>query len=831
MRKTALVLLTLSVMVLEAPLPALSTPPPVASKGGAGPRYDVASSAFGAAGDGVTDDTAAIQAAFAACGGTFNNPPLNTQQNSGVVEFPGSRSYVVSRTIDTYTCQIEGSTGNIQGSYSPPRIGWKGPPAGAVAKIAGFAIASNHVTFIAENNLTAGQFVEIKGLTSGFFLNRAILQVSSAGLSSTEFQATLPFGGHDINRTADSGTATTVNVVFAFPSTARYQQSISNISIANANRASAQAAPFQVGFYFGSRVDTGTRITNTWVAGATMYSYYFSAGGINIDFDQGWRSDGAKVAGIYWRILGSDSFGIANGTIDNHTYDSEATGSGGAVMLDNATCIPNSNIHFTSRNIKIELNTTLAPGLGAFTLYDCPANANGEQFFLDFENTWAVPESQVRTANFPSFVVSPPNDKALNLSVLNGQFPSGVGGNTTTRWVGLPELARHDTLGASGMIPLLVYAPSLNSGEEGVAGTRSPIQLLGDVNIDQLWQYGIHASDFLYSDTAFTALPNGTTLFAGQILAPPAYWSGASGKRYAIGIVYKTGTTGAPNGGRTTCSGAKSTRVLTCNSAEDLSAGQRITIGADKNKTIAYVDATDSSAVLVNLTRNLAASHSNQPLSFSAPVLGPEIQMPTKSSSAPSSLAWSQGDMEQNSAAQANGVAAWVNVSPGAPGSWAGIPLGDDNGKIAASQLASARTAQAFCAGTATSSSTLLLFGAGTAQTACTQSPGPQTLQQILLTTSGTLSKLAVRCGHLGSEPSSGRFSVWDLPSGTAMSDASSGTNTGLAVTIGSSPVNANKTFIDTEHTFAYAAGDMIRIQFTTQAHETLGDCSASVNY
>jgi hypothetical protein len=63
------------------------------------------------------------------------------------------------------------------------------------------------------------------------------------------------------------------------------------------------------------------------------------------------------------------------------------------------------------------------------------------------------------------------------------------------------------------------------------------------------------------------------------------------------------------------------------------------------------------------------------------------------------------------------------------------------------------------------------------------------------------------------------------------MSDASSGTNTGLTVTLGNSPANANKTVIDTEHTFDYAAGDMIRIQFTTQANETLGDCSASFNY
>ena len=64
--------------------------------------------------------------------------------------------------------------------------------------------------------------------------------------------------------------------------------------------------------------------------------------------------------------------------------------------------------------------------------------------------------------------------------------------------------------------------------------------------------------------------------------------------------------------------------------------------------------------------------------------------MPTKSSAAPSSLAWSQGDMEQNSGATANGVAAWVNVGAGTPGTWAGIPLGNSSGQIAVSQLAAA---------------------------------------------------------------------------------------------------------------------------------------------
>jgi hypothetical protein len=36
----------------------------------------------------------------------------------------------------------------------------------------------------------------------------------------------------------------------------------------------------------------------------------------------------------------------------------------------------------------------------------------------------------------------------------------------------------------------------------------------------------------------------------------------------------------------------------------------------------------------------------------------------------------------------------------------------------------------------------------------------------------------------------------------------------------------------NTAQTLSYsAAGDMLRIQFTTEANETLGDCTASFNY
>jgi hypothetical protein len=549
-------------------------------------------------GNGVTDDTAAIQAAFNAC---YNGGVV---PYGGVVEFPGPHSYVVSSTISAYdSCQIEGVTGSSTVGESPVRILWNGAAAETVSTITAFSVTSGMATFTAANRLTAGQWVDIEGLTtaSGVQMNRNIAQVSATGLSSTQFE--IPVNNGNIATTSDSGTATTVNVMLALDSNARYEQSISNVEFALAP--SATAGSLQVDVYFGGRVDTGTHVLNTWAEQATEYGYYFALGGINVDFDKGWRCDSVGISCIYWRVAGGDSFGIANGTVDN-----ASSAGGGSVMLDNSTCINQSGIHFTSKNMKFEVNTSISSGLGVFTMYDCPSNSGLEAFWLDFENNWVSPASNAAGFNYPSLVMSPANDAALSLTIVNGAFPNGSGSNTTTRWVGLPALSRQDTFSStSAVIPFLSYAPSINSS--GLPQSySSPISLLGDVNLSQLWQYGTKASAFLYSDTAFAALPNGTTLYAGQIIAPPAYWNGANGPRYALDAVYQTGTTGSPNGGLTTCTGISGTNVLTCSSAADLSSGQRINIGTDTNKKIGYVDATQASAVLVYLGSNLGSTYS-----------------------------------------------------------------------------------------------------------------------------------------------------------------------------------------------------------------------------
>jgi len=397
-----------------------------------GPRYDITQ--FGAVGNGSTDDTAGIQAAFNAC---WNN---GTYPYGGTVEFPGNHTYIVSSTINAYdTCRIEGvgSGAATTGSQTPIRINWNGSNVvGTVYSLTGFTIAANvssitlssnpinsatitingtvitfvtsgatgnqvnigasaaatatalytmlnassdanlvksqpytnpsagvvvcayqntgywetlstsdpsaitvalalaipsspsggrapaqpyTVTFPVSNTLSVGNWVILQGFTiNGIVLNRVVAQVSKA--SSSSFTIGLPFpplvplsGGVLTGTYTDSGTATTINVAVAFDSFARSQQEISNVYIANqAGLPADQQAG--VNIFFGSRVDAGTRLVNTWVDSALYFDYYFSAGGINVEFDKGWRADGAGLADIYWRVITGDNFRIANGT-------------------------------------------------------------------------------------------------------------------------------------------------------------------------------------------------------------------------------------------------------------------------------------------------------------------------------------------------------------------------------------------------------------------------------------------------------------------------------------------------------------------------------------
>lgn len=748
---------------------------------------------------GVTiDDTLGAQAAFDACVSGLIKPYVPGSVLGGTVVFPGGTApgYTLSGTVNAYEgCSISGG-GEVASLY------WITPQAGTVFNITGVTIATNtvpyfsaafprinngegeqnrttpyYVTLMANNNLKGDgtEWGQINGLSSvagtgnliitGYSsgnLNGCIGQVtSSTPTSITVLVPCITYSG--LNGTySDTGTFTTVNVGFAFDSAQRYNLTIKDIYLAS--RYMAPAYSLDVDAYFGGRVDSGTHILGGGAGGANIAGYYFSVGGINTEFDKGWRGDSNTGTVIYWNVGANDNLAIANGTTDNGTG---LTYGGSAVIINHSAC--SGSMYFTAHNVKHEINTNMAPGVGVYTLLDCPYASNGIQISVGGDMVWMAPATSLTNAT--GIMVSPANDAAVILDFMNSSISGGGAQGGTV--VGIPTLTRSYMGGGSGWSPHLSYSPPFNSAAALTTAQgrmAAPMQFIGDVNINQIFQYGIHASVPLYTDTAFTALPNATTLYAGQIIAPKSYWQGANGKRYALDVVYQTGTTGTLNSGNTTCFTQESITAFSitnnvvnfttsgngfppnaqvvisalstgtylngknliviggpgntathftaasstfahadvgttsdtgkatasyqyiCNSATDLSTNQVIALAGDTAKQINYVDASKPAAVLVvNGASQVIAIPYTAPiaLAFQAPVLGQEIQLPTKSAAGlpPATLAWLQGDFEQNSGATANGVAAWVNVSAGTPGNWAGIPLGNSSGQLLWNQI------------------------------------------------------------------------------------------------------------------------------------------------
>lgn len=111
------------------------------------------------------------------------------------------------------------------------------------------------------------------------------------------------------------------------------------------------------------------------------------------------------------------------------------------------------------------------------------------------------------------------------------------------------------------------------------------------------------------------------------------------------------------------------------------------------------------------------------------------------------------------------------------------------------------------CTGTATASSTLTINNAGV--TTCTTAGANPTSRSAV---AGTLSNLQVSCGTGGVNSSSGVFTVIANASGTS-----------IACTIGTATSCS-----DTTHTAAIAAGQSLQLRYTTQAAETLANCTGS---
>lgn len=148
----------------------------------------------------------------------------------------------------------------------------------------------------------------------------------------------------------------------------------------------------------------------------------------------------------------------------------------------------------------------------------------------------------------------------------------------------------------------------------------------------------------------------------------------------------------------------------------------------------------------------------------------------------------------------------------GNPGTWA--PLQQP------SQTTGLRTMTSQCSGVASpSATTLSLFGLGGNNIGCTG--GLQPIGAIMVG-SGTLANFRVRCNVTGVSALSGVFTVQDFRAGV---------NTVTPITVTYGTTTAGTVLSDSTHTYAYLDGDMVRVNFTTQAAELLAYCSVSFTY
>ncbi len=133
------------------------------------------------------------------------------------------------------------------------------------------------------------------------------------------------------------------------------------------------------------------------------------------------------------------------------------------------------------------------------------------------------------------------------------------------------------------------------------------------------------------------------------------------------------------------------------------------------------------------------------------------------------------------------------------------------------------RMAYGFCTGTASASSTLGVFELGSTVSTCSGATLTYAASPVMAG-AGTASNLSVRCITGGISSASGVFTLLDYPNG-------SGTATVTPVTVTYGTTSTNTVMQDTTHTYNYAAGDHLAVRFTTQASETLANCSVSFNY
>ena len=270
-------------------------------------------------------------------------------------------------------------------------------------------------------------------------------------------------------------TVTKENVGIAFSADARVDAGLNNIQLKNASGVTGTPNALGVDVYFGSRVDSGTRIYSSWVGYGTVADYYFSNGGINVDFDKGWRSDGAASLGNILLAFRAalTILRMATGTI---TVGAGAPATGPYITLDSSACsTTNPILHVDLNNMNMEVDSAFNTSSGVIQTLDCPYTTvvqYAPQFSLNLDSVWVHAAGQGTSGfNFPTLVMSPANDLALNLHVSNSQLQGGIGSNTSVPFVGLPTLAQMNMTKPNGFYAELDYAPSFWSA--GLQNTSS----------------------------------------------------------------------------------------------------------------------------------------------------------------------------------------------------------------------------------------------------------------------------------------------------------------------------------------------------------------------
>ena len=189
--------------------------------------------------------------------------------------------------------------------------------------------------------------------------------------------------------------------------------------------------------------------------------------------------------------------------------------------------------------------------------------------------------------------------------------------------------------------------------------------------------------------------------------------------------------------------------------------GQHVSINGNTNRIIVGINASNPSAVAITLSGAGLVAFSGQVLSFSAPVISPEMQLPTKSPSAPGTGTWLQGDVLQNSGATTAGVCGWVNAGGT---SWVTIPCANSAGQISASQVVDTAGTSPECPnGT----------GGELTTSGCTSPPSPYTF----VASSGTVASGTYTSG-ITATGSSGQYVTLTFPNGTTAQLVLTGTNT-----------------------------------------------------